>query len=127
MRWFKCRQCGTQAHDGKTCAERLHELLFASHPGLRSECLEAAARFALQHPATYSGESLELARRQLDAGPCSTAINPGVSAELAGGENTESSSGPSGASRPLWHVLARRLGCRLSGCRVSRRILRRLH
>lgn len=127
MRWFKCRQCGTEAHDGKTCAERLHELLFASPSSGRADCLAAAARFALLHPATYSEESLELARRQLDAGLCSTAINPGVSAELAGGENAESSSGVSGASRPLWHVLARRLGCRLSGCRVSPRILRRLH
>jgi hypothetical protein len=121
MRSFKCRQCGAEAHDAKTCVERLQELLLASHSAYaRSECLEAVARFALQHPATFSDQSLELARRQIAAGQCSATTDS--SAQLPGDEEPEPNPGPSGERRPLWHALARRLGCQL-----SRRILRGVH
>ena len=116
-----CRQCGARVHDGKTCAERLFDLICGQSAVDERTCLEAAARYALRHPGTHSKECLELARGYLDAGYVSAA-RPG--APLSEPERTASE--PSGSDNRndacVFRSFARRIFRRL-----GRHALNRLH
>lgn len=61
----RCPDCGLPSSDGKSCPDRLYELLLSCRERDGQYRL-ALACFALQHPHTHSANCLAVARFQLE-------------------------------------------------------------
>jgi hypothetical protein len=113
-----CRQCGARVHEGKTCADVLFELICGERADERA-CLEAAARYALQHPGTHSQECLELARGYLEPehrtteAPQPPPISVGVAASSASGDDELGACAFRGFARRILRRLGRQALYRL--------------
>jgi hypothetical protein len=62
----RCPDCGARAADGKSCADRLYEVLL-DYRGREAQYGLALACFALQHPHTHSANCLAVARFQVES------------------------------------------------------------
>jgi hypothetical protein len=62
-----CPECGAPSGDGRSCPDRLYELLLLKYREHEAQYRLAAACYALQHPRTHSPSCLALARFQAEA------------------------------------------------------------
>ena len=62
-----CVECGAPLDDGRSCPDRLYELLLLKYRQHEAQYRLAAACYAIQHPRTHSPNCLALARFQAEA------------------------------------------------------------
>ena len=113
----RCADCGAPSGAGKSCPDRLYELLVLKCREHEAQYRLALACFALQHPRTHSANCLAVARFQLESALQAAGQDPSdacpvsrwIAARLA-----QLDFGRAGTSQ--WRAFASRIPAATSSC-----------
>ena len=97
----RCPDCGAPSNDGKSCPDRLYELLQLNYREQEAHYRLALACFALQHPHTHSANCLAVARFQLEAALQAAAQDPSFACPVS---RWIASNLAKLGFRPRWHI-----------------------
>lgn len=97
----RCPDCGAPSHEGKSCPDRLYEMLLVSYREHEPQYRLALACFALQHPHTHSSNCLAVARFQLESALQAAGQDPAQTCPVS---RWIASNLAKLGFRPRWHI-----------------------